>query len=169
MSTENENQRLKNQIQDYQRDIQNLKGEVTKWSQYCAYVAGSSIGIIAFILMFATPEEPECPECDVCPEPIECEACEICPEPVECPEPIECEKTTSGPRPTPKVSTPAPVNVDPTSFPRTYVIQPGDNFSKIAQAVYGRASWAKWLAEQNDVDPSKLQIGQEITLPKPKE
>ena len=37
-------QRLKNQIQDYQQDIQNLKGEVTKWSQYCAYVAGSSVG-----------------------------------------------------------------------------------------------------------------------------
>ena len=37
MSTENELQHLKTQIQ-------NLKAEVTKWSQYCAYVAGTSIG-----------------------------------------------------------------------------------------------------------------------------
>ena len=62
-----------------------------------------------------------------------------------------------------------PTNVDPTTFPRTYVIQKGDNFSIIAQKVYGRASWASWLVEQNGIDPSKLQIGQEITLPVPKE
>ena len=158
MSTENELQHLKTQIQ-------NLKAEVTKWSQYCAYVAGTSIGIILFILLFAAPEEPTCPECDVCPEPVVCPECDVCPEPVACPEPVEC--------PTPKAnqnsSASVPKSVDPDTFPRTYIIQPGDNFSKITQAVYGRASWAKWLAEQNGIDPSKLQIGQEITLPKPKE
>ena len=47
-------------------------------------------GIILFILLFAAPEEPTCPECDVCPEPVVCPECQECPEPVACPEPVEC-------------------------------------------------------------------------------
>ena len=64
--------------------------------------------------------------------------------------------SSTTPQPNPKTTASVPVNVDPTTFPRTYVIQKGDNFSIIAQKIYGRASWAGWLADQNGVDPSKL-------------
>ena len=43
MSAEKELRRLKQQLQDYQQENQNLQHEVKKWSQYCAYVAGASI------------------------------------------------------------------------------------------------------------------------------
>ena len=166
MSTEKELRRLQQQLQDYQHENQNLQLEVKKWSQYCAYVAGASIGIILFLLVFASsePEVVECPECEECAI---CEECEACPEPIVCPEPVECPEVQA-PKPKQENGN-VPVNVDPTTFPRTYTIQEGENFSIIAQRVYGRASWAAWLAEQNGIDPSKLQIGQEITLPVPKE
>jgi hypothetical protein len=169
MSTEKELRRLKQQLQDYQQENQNLQREVKKWSQYCAYVAGTSLGIILFLQIFATsePEVVECPECEECTI---CEECEVCLEPTVCPEPIECpEPKTKATPPKQNTVVSIPKNVDPTTFPRTYTIQQGDNFSKIAQKIYGRASWAQWLADQNGIDPSKLQIGQEITLPLPKE
>lgn len=169
MSAEKELRRLQQQLQDYQQENQNLQLEVKKWSQYCAYVAGASIGIILFLLVFASsePDPVECPECEQCTI---CEECEDFPAPVVCPEPIECpEPESKAQQPKQKTQTVVPTNVDPTTFPRTYVIQKGDNFSIIAQKVYGRASWASWLVEQNGIDPNKLQIGQEITLPVPKE
>ena len=168
MSAEKELRRLQQQLQDYQQENQNLQHEVKKWSQYCAYVAGASIGIILFLLVFAS-SDPEPVECPVCEECAICEECEACPEPTVCPDPVECPKVEA-PQPKPEKTTVSiPVNVDPTTFPRTYTIQKGDNFSVIAQKIYGRASWADWLAEQNGIDPSKLQIGQKITLPEPKE
>mgnify|MGYP001369967431 CR=1 FL=1 len=89
MSAEKELRRLKQQLQDYQQENQNLQHEVKKWSQYCAYVAGASIGIILFLLVFASgdPEPVECPECQECTI---CEECEDCPAPIVCPEPVEC-------------------------------------------------------------------------------
>ena len=162
--SEKELHKLQQQLQDYQHENQNLQQEVKKWSQYCAYVAGTSVGIILFLQIFATPE-PEVIECDPCEE---CSVCEVCPEPVECPEPTECPELVEVAPTVQKTQTVVPKDIDPTTFPRTYVIQKGDNFSTIAQKIYGRASWAKWLAEQNSIDPSKLQIGQEITLPVPK-
>ena len=158
--------KLQQQIQDYQHENQNLQQEVKKWSQYCAYVAGTSVGIILFLQIFATsePEIIECELCEECPEPVELSEEVECPELVECPDIVEAVQTPK----VQKTQVVVPKNIDPTTFPRTYVIQKGDNFSIIAQKIYGRASWAKWLAEQNGVDPSKLQIGQEITLPVPK-
>ena len=168
MSAEKELRRLQQQLQDYQQENQNLQNEVKKWSQYCAYVAGASIGIILFLLVFASaePEVVECPECEECTI---CEECEVCPEPTVCPEPIECPEVKAPEPKSKKTTDSVPENVDPTTFPRSYTIQKGENFSIIAQKIYGRASWAGWLAEQNGIDPSKLQIGQEITLPIPKE
>ena len=168
MSAEKELRRLQQQLQDYQQENQNLQHEVKKWSQYCAYVAGASIGIILFLLVFASaePEVVECPECEECTI---CEECEVCPEPTVCPEPVECPEVKAPEPKSKKTTGSVPENVDPTTFPRSYTIQKGENFSIIAQKIYGRASWAGWLAEQNGIDPSKLQIGQEITLPIPKE
>jgi LysM repeat protein len=158
--------KLQQQIQDYQHENQNLQQEVKKWSQYCAYVAGTSVGIILFLQIFATsePEIIECELCEECPEPVELSEEVECPELVECPDIVEAVQTPK----VQKTQVLAPKDLDPTTFPRSYVIQKGDNFSIIAQKIYGRASWAKWLADQNGVDPSKLQIGQEITLPVPK-
>ena len=158
--------KLQQQIQDYQHENQNLQQEVKKWSQYCAYVAGTSVGIILFLQIFATsePEIIECELCEECPEPVELSEEVKCPELVECPDVVEAAQTPK----VQKTQVVAPKDIDPTTFPRSYVIQKGENFSIIAQKIYGRASWAKWLADQNGVDPSKLQIGQEITLPVPK-
>ena len=165
MSAEKELRKLQQKNQEYHRQVLNLQDDVTKWSRYCAYVAGGSIGIILFLLVFATPEQVECEVCEVC------ETCEVCPEPIECPPPVECpeiEVQKEQPKSTPVKTVSNPTNVDPESFPRTYVVQPGENFSIITQKIYGRASWAQWLADENGIDPSRLQIGQEITLPKPK-
>lgn len=172
MSTEQDHRKLQQQLQEYQHKNTELQHEVKKWSQYCAYIAGISIGAIIFAVTFGKPEE-----CDVCEECTICEECETCPEPTVCPEPVDCPEVKA---PTPatqqvqevrkvKKAVVVPKNVDPTAFPRTYVIQKGDNFSTIAQSIYGRSSWGTWLAEQNGIDPSKMQIGQEITLPIPKE
>jgi hypothetical protein len=166
MSAEKEIRKLQQKNQEYHRQILNLQEDVTKWSRYCAYVAGGSLGIILFLLVFATPEKVECEVCEVC------EACETCPPAVECPPPVECPEVKAQKetiKQTPKqTTTAAPTDVDSDSFPRAYIIQPGDNFSTISQKIYGRASWAQWLADQNGIDPSRLQIGQEITLPAPK-
>lgn len=49
---------------------------------------------------------------------------------------------------------------------RTYTIQKNDSFWKIAKAVYGDPMRMKDIQEANpDVDPNKLQIGDEIVLP----
>ncbi len=169
MSTEQDLRKLQQQLQEYQQKNKTLQHELKKWSQYCAYIAGISIGAILFLIVFAKPECEECEECTICEE------CEECPEPIVCPEPVECPEVKATPQPVKppaqkvKKTVVVPKNVDPSSFPRTYVIQKGDNFSTIAQRIYGRSSWGTWLAEQNGIDPSKMQIGQEITLPEPKE
>jgi nucleoid-associated protein YgaU len=49
---------------------------------------------------------------------------------------------------------------------RTYTIQKGDNYWKIAKNVYGDPMRMKEIEQANpDVDPKKLQIGDEIVLP----
>ena len=49
---------------------------------------------------------------------------------------------------------------------RTYTIQKGDNYWKIAQNVYGDPMKMKDIEAANPgVDPKKLQIGAEIVLP----
>lgn len=50
---------------------------------------------------------------------------------------------------------------------KNYIIKPGDNFSKLSG---GDPLYLKLILEANpDVNPSKLQIGQEIILPSPPE
>lgn len=156
-----------------QAEIRELHSQVRKWSTYCAYVAGSSIGIILFLQIFSS-EETSCPECEVC---------ETCPEPVICKEvtkAIETSKPTIKEVPSvqkpsvvekpskPEVEKEEPIKADDEyTFPFKYKIKSGENFSILASRFYKRASLAAWLAKQNNVDPSKLQIGQEITIPSP--
>lgn len=50
--------------------------------------------------------------------------------------------------------------------PRIYTIQKGDSYWKIAKAVYGDPMRMKDIEAANpDIDPKKLQIGDEIILP----
>lgn len=50
--------------------------------------------------------------------------------------------------------------------PRTYTIKKGDRYWTIAKEVYGDPMRAKDIEAANpDVDPKKLQIGDEIVLP----
>ena len=174
-------QEQKEQNINLQAEIRELHAQVRKWSTYCAYVAGSSIGIILFLQIFSSfSEETECGE-------------EQCQDVITCPEPIECEKPTqiienSNPnikevpsmpkqhQPKMDEKTAEIIQEKPTepsneesehNFPMQYTIKSGDNFSIIANRFYKRASLAAWLAKKNNIDPSKLQIGQEITLPEP--
>lgn len=48
---------------------------------------------------------------------------------------------------------------------RKHVIAQGDNLSRIAAKVYGRAGYWRLLKLYNDCDPSKLKIGQVIEVP----
>ena len=148
--------------EEYQREILNLQGEVSKWTRYCASVAGVSLGIILFTQVFSgapTPEPIVCPEPEECPEPEACPECAVCP---TCPEVI----TQTTPNTTPSTTTPTTSDTNYT-FPQEYTIQSGDNFGKIAQKFYKKASLGNWLAAQNNIDPSKLQIGKKITIPAP--
>ena len=55
---------------------------------------------------------------------------------------------------------------EPVAEVRTYTIQKGDNYWKIAQSVYGDPMKMKDIEAANPgVDPKKLQIGDEIVLP----
>jgi hypothetical protein len=164
-------QEQKEQNINFQAEIRELHTQVRKWSTYCAYVAGSSIGIILFLQILSS-EEPSCPECDIC---------ETCPEPILCKEAtqvIEASKTTIKEVPSvqkqpivketskPEVIKEVPIKAE-YEFPMKYTIKSGENFSILSSRFYKRASLADWLAKQNNIDPSKLQIGQEVTIPAP--
>lgn len=167
---------LQHKNEEYKSKIIELRHEVKSWVRNCAIVAGSSLGILLFSWLLSDPESSEtlteaipCPECELCPEPM------VCPE-VACPECEDCNAVATQTQnnsqnvnhSTSKPNTDSNV-VSNENFPREYTIQPGDTFSKIASKVYKHASWAQWLADQNNIDPSKLQVGQKITLPEPKE
>jgi|GEM_PF-383082 len=53
-----------------------------------------------------------------------------------------------------------------TAQVRTYKIQSGDSFARIARQVYGHEKWCKEIEKANpSLDPRKLQVGTEIFLP----
>ena len=69
--------------------------------------------------------------------------------------------TTAPVKPTPPSQ---PVVSEPEessyTFPMQYKIKSGDSFGRIAEKFYKRASLGKWLAAQNEIDPTKMKIGQ---------
>jgi hypothetical protein len=56
------------------------------------------------------------------------------------------------------------ITVDPATFP-TYRITSGDRLYNIAHKHYGSGHYGEFLATYNEIDPSKLKIGQEIRMP----
>ncbi|MEZ5328269.1 MAG: LysM domain-containing protein [Verrucomicrobiales bacterium] len=56
------------------------------------------------------------------------------------------------------------ITVDPATFP-TYKIASGDRLYNIARKHYGSGHYGEYLAAYNEINPSKLTIGQEIRLP----
>jgi 5'-nucleotidase len=66
---------------------------------------------------------------------------------------------------------PLPESVEPEpapepAEPRIYVIEKGDSYWKIAKKIYGDGMRMKDIEDANpDVDPKKLQVGDEILLP----
>jgi LysM repeat protein len=52
-------------------------------------------------------------------------------------------------------------------FPFTYIVQGGDTLDKIAERYYGKKSEWKRIADNNDVSPRNLQIGQKLTIVAP--
>lgn len=54
----------------------------------------------------------------------------------------------------------------PAAKPKTYSVQPGDTFQKIAKKLYGRSSRAEDLIAANgNIDPRKLRVGMQIVVP----
>ncbi len=49
----------------------------------------------------------------------------------------------------------------------TYVVEPGDNLSLIAEKVYGDATLFPLIQEANNLDPSQLAVGQRLVVPPP--
>ena len=168
---------LQQKVYDLTEETQFYQKQSEKWTMYCAYVAGTSIGIIAFLQFFTEPEivTSECPDVPEVVEQLEIK--EVPSAPVKQtvdvePEEAEPEEVTTPsapnivePKPEPEVI--VEKEQDTLSFPMTYIIQSGDSFGKIAERYYKRASLGGWLANQNEVDPTKMRIGQEITLPPP--
>jgi len=72
----------------------------------------------------------------------------------------------AGPGATPPASyEPAPIPVEPTGS-RSYTIRKGDTLWSIATREYGNGQKWKDIAQANpSIDPKKLLIGTEITLP----
>ncbi len=54
-----------------------------------------------------------------------------------------------------------------TDYPFTYIVQKGDTLDKIAERYYGKKSQWKIIAENNDVTPRNLQIGQKLEIVAP--
>ncbi len=87
------------------------------------------------------------------------------PEPVVEPrEPVDSTPIAQAPPSdtTPRTPEPSP---SPTAQD-TYTIQSGDNFAIIAERLYGEQAYWPAIAQANpEVDPNRLQVGQEINLP----
>ena len=173
-------------------EIRELHTQVRKWSTLCAYVSGISIGSILFVLLFQGlfSADKDCPEPEACEEcPIE-KACDPSTQIIENSNPNIKEVPSIPKQSQPKYQEIEEKRAEQTeqikpaetmteqirqpqredaeyNFPMKYTIKSGDNFSIIANRFYKRASLAAWLAKQNNIEPSKLQIGQEITLPEP--
>ena len=73
-------------------------------------------------------------------------------------------RSTVGPTTGPGNYEPEPLPLQPVS--RTYTIRKGDTFWSIAQRQYGDGQkWRDISAANPSVDPKKLAVGQQITLP----
>src|SRR5215470_18902873 len=49
---------------------------------------------------------------------------------------------------------------------QTYVVQPGDNLSKISKRFYGDANQYMKIADANKLsDPDKIKVGQQLVIP----
>ena len=78
------------------------------------------------------------------------------------------EKPPPEEKPQPKVEPPKPKVEEPKSpYPIVYIVKPGDSLGKISEKFYkNHRSWKK-ISEHNDLDPSKLRVGQKIEIPAP--
>lgn len=56
------------------------------------------------------------------------------------------------------------ITADPSTFP-TYTITSGDRLYNIARKHFGSGHYGEYLAAYNEIDPSKLRIGQLIAMP----
>ena len=74
--------------------------------------------------------------------------------------------TTEKKEQTENQSNPNPSSKNVT-YPFTYVVQKGDTLDKIAEKYYGRKSEWQRIAENNDVSPRNLQIGQKLIIVAP--
>jgi LysM repeat protein len=69
------------------------------------------------------------------------------------------------PAPAPRV-TPRPAPAAPAAASRTHTIAKGDTLSQIAQQYYGTARrWPDIVAANPGLDPVRLYVGEEITIP----
>ena len=84
------------------------------------------------------------------PEPVIEEPEVVEPEEVEPPEPVR------------------PVVQEPTTkYPITHTIRAGESLGKIAERYYKNHRLWRKISEYNDIDPSRLRVGQQIEIPAP--
>ncbi len=92
---------------------------------------------------------------------------DVSPSPVVTSTPAQPQFEPVAPLPPPAAAvteTPAPVKVASTGG--SYTVKKGDTLFSIAKAHYGNGNqWQKIASANNGLQPSKLKVGQTITLP----
>jgi len=86
------------------------------------------------------------------------------------PKAAEKKAVPGGAPPTVAAQKAVAVATSPGSWPRSYVIQPGDRLETISRQVYGTSRhWRRILEANPGLDPKRLSIGRRIVIPAPPE
>lgn len=136
----------------------------------CVTIAGISLAVVLHfiiqnsgtptqepVLVAPTVEQPTQPVQKTPPSQPEPVIEEVEPEVIE-PEEVEPEE----------VEPVRPVVREPkTQYPITHTVRAGESLGKIAERYYKNHRLWRRISEHNDIDPSKLRVGQQIEIPAP--
>lgn len=131
----------------------------------CVTIAGISLAVVLHFIIqnSGTPAQETVVVADPVEQPVQ-------QAPVAQPEPIieELEPEVVEPE---EVETPEPVRPvvqEPTTqYPIVHTIRAGESLGKIAERYYKNHRLWRRISQHNNIDPSKLRVGQQIEIPAP--
>ena len=68
----------------------------------------------------------------------------------------------------PEVAPSLVINKPQKKYPIVHTIRPGESLGKIAEKYYRNHRLWKKISTHNNIEPSKLRVGQQIEIPDPK-